>query len=381
MLRTIAFMLMLSLATSVRGQGPCPPEWSPPFAYDTALYPFENKCIDLGFGTMHYIDEQSATRPHATVLLLHGNPTWSFLYRDIAIVLLEHGYRIVAPDFYGFGLSDQPDPDVYGYEPHAHADTMTQFIDALDLRNVTLVGQDWSGPIGLALTARRPARVKSLVLMNTWGWNFDVENPGVYHGPVDFSLDNIKNEDRYIATGSMPRSVGVLLANFNAPPGTDVWRSIRDAYWGPFIDPTNGQPLSDDAIRPTNIFAQNLTLDRVFMEEVEASYTIAGTKPVYFLFGADDSFYGALRCDETRQPTCPPTLVCTDVNGDPHCLTPSGEKVFAGLLDFESRWMPNRIVGSERLEGVSHFIQELATDEIVHAIEAVSKFPMRAEAD
>jgi haloalkane dehalogenase len=121
---------------------------------------------DQRFGAlrMHYIDEGPRDAP--VVLMLHGEPTWSFLYRKIIAPVAAAGYRAVAPDFIGFGRSDKLVRRAdYSYQ--AFVDWMTQFIQALDLRNITLVCQDWGGPIGLRLLAAMPERFSAVLAANT----------------------------------------------------------------------------------------------------------------------------------------------------------------------------------------------------------------------
>jgi haloalkane dehalogenase len=130
---------------------------------DDSLFPFESRFVDIDGHTVHYVDEGSGP----TLLLLHGNPTWSFLWRDV-IRALRDDFRCIALDYPGFGLST-PKPG-YRYLPEEHADVVTGFVDALGLKGATLVGQDWGGPIGLAAVQRRLGVFDRLVLVNTWAW-------------------------------------------------------------------------------------------------------------------------------------------------------------------------------------------------------------------
>lgn len=135
------------------------PEW-----VDGELYPFRSHVLDLPVGRMHYIDEGDGP----PVVMVHGNDTWSFLYRHL-IRGLAGSHRGVAPDHIGFGLSDKP-PD-WSYLPRDHAANVAALMDTLDLHDVTLVVQDWGGPIGLSWAIDHPDRVKALVVMNTWMWS------------------------------------------------------------------------------------------------------------------------------------------------------------------------------------------------------------------
>lgn len=130
---------------------------------DREAYPFAPHYFEAGSGRMHYVDEGQG----APVLMLHGNPTWSFLYRHL-IRRLAPAYRCVAPDYLGFGLSDKPPG--WSYAPPAHAICVHDLIEHFGLEDVTLVVHDWGGPIGLSYALRRPENVRALVVMNTWLW-------------------------------------------------------------------------------------------------------------------------------------------------------------------------------------------------------------------
>lgn len=130
---------------------------------DGTLFPFTSRFLAVDGNTIHYIDE--GTGP--VILFLHGNPTWSFVYRD-AVRLLRDRFRCVAVDYPGFGLSTARPG--YGSLPADHLGAMVGFLDALGLRDVTLAVQDWGGPIGLRLAELRPGAVVRLVIGNSWAW-------------------------------------------------------------------------------------------------------------------------------------------------------------------------------------------------------------------
>jgi len=129
-------------------------------------YDFAPHYVEVGEGIrVHYVDVGPAGAP--PVLLMHGEPSWSYLYRKMIPVLTAAGHRCVAPDLVGFGRSDKPaDPDDYSYK--GHVDWMSEAIfDRLDLREVTFFGQDWGGLIGLRLVAADPDRFARVVVGNT----------------------------------------------------------------------------------------------------------------------------------------------------------------------------------------------------------------------
>lgn len=130
------------------------------------LFPFMSRWFDSSVGPIHHVDEGEG-RP---LLLLHGNPDWSFLYRHVVSGLGDHA-RCVAVDYPGFGLSAHPDG--YGYTPAEHADVVVELVEDLDLTDMIVMGQDWGGPIGMDVASRLSDRVSGLVMGNTWYWPAD----------------------------------------------------------------------------------------------------------------------------------------------------------------------------------------------------------------
>ena len=132
-------------------------------------YDFEPHYLEVtaGDGTplrIHYLDEGPCDGE--IILCLHGQPSWSYLYRKMIPLLTKAGYRVIAPDLVGFGKSDKP-AERGDYTYSAHVDWMAQWLDALDLTGITLVCQDWGGLIGLRLVVRSPERFARLVVANT----------------------------------------------------------------------------------------------------------------------------------------------------------------------------------------------------------------------
>jgi len=128
------------------------------------LWPYEPHWFDTADGRMHYVDV--GPRGGRPVVLLHGNPTWGFLYRNFIPALTDAGYRAIVPDCLGFGRSDKP-TDRRVYAVTKHAGRMEALLESLDLRDATVVPQDWGGPIGLAWAVRHPQRIAGLFIMNT----------------------------------------------------------------------------------------------------------------------------------------------------------------------------------------------------------------------
>jgi len=124
-------------------------------------FPFTPRFLDQDGLRMHYLDEGAGD----PVLCLHGEPTWSYLYRKMIPGLVAVA-RVVAPDYFGFGRSDKP-TDVGWYTFDRHCASIVRLVEELDLRRLTLVVQDWGGPIGLRLAVEQPQRIARLVILNT----------------------------------------------------------------------------------------------------------------------------------------------------------------------------------------------------------------------
>lgn len=125
-------------------------------------WPFQPQYLDFEGMRMHYVDEGKGE----TILLLHGEPSWAYLYRKM-IPLLSNGHRVIAPDWLGFGRSDKPTKfEDYTYDLHFRS--LTHFLDKLDLKDITIVLQDWGGLLGLGMVGQRPDLFKRLVIMNTF---------------------------------------------------------------------------------------------------------------------------------------------------------------------------------------------------------------------
>lgn len=149
---------------------------------DSIEYPFQPHFLRLPAGQMHYADEGQGE----AIVMVHGTPTWSFLYRDL-IKKLSPRYRVIAPDHLGFGLSEKPVG--WSYLPQDHARNLTTLIEQLDLRDITLVVHDYGGPIGLSYAIEHPENVKRLVIFNTFMWSLkgdpQFELPGkLFNNPL-----------------------------------------------------------------------------------------------------------------------------------------------------------------------------------------------------
>lgn len=137
------------------------PDW-----LDRKEYPFDSGYVDVGSGRMHYVDAGPRDASQ-TILFLHGNPTWSFEYRNV-VRQLDDRHRCIAPDWLGFGLSDAPAD--WTYRPQDHARCLRLFIERLHLSRFSLVVHDWGGPIGFSVALDNPDSIRSIVVLNSWLW-------------------------------------------------------------------------------------------------------------------------------------------------------------------------------------------------------------------
>jgi haloalkane dehalogenase len=238
------------------------------FPVDEKLYPFAHHFVDLPNGArVHYLDEGPA-QASETIVFLHGNPTWSFLYRNI-VKELRGEYRCIALDYPGFGLSEAPAG--YDFLPRAHSRSVEQFFDALKISNATLMVQDWGGPIGLGVAGRRPELVKSLVIGNTWAW----------------PKDGDANARRF--SGFMGGPIGRFLGlEFNGIPHMFFAIGARDPlpddvfemYLRPFRRP--------DRREPTVIFPREIIASGEYLAEVERNLGRVADRPALIVWGAKD---------------------------------------------------------------------------------------------
>ena len=188
---------------------------------DLPGYAFEPRYVDVDGLRVHHLDEGPADgRP---VLLLHGEPSWSYLYRHLVAPLVGAGLRVIAPDLVGFGRSDKP-VDRAAHTYAAHVDWMHTVVRTLDLRNAILVGQDWGGLIGLRVLALDPERFAGVVAANT-GLPDGRHDPGkAFHAWREFALTTPDFQCGAVVqmatTTELPAAV---VAAYDAPFPEDVY--------------------------------------------------------------------------------------------------------------------------------------------------------------
>jgi haloalkane dehalogenase len=202
---------------------------------DLPGFPYEPHYAEVDGLRLHHLDEGSGP----TVLCFHGEPTWSYLYRNMLDALVAAGQRVVCPDLVGFGRSDKP-TDERWYTYDRHVETVAAHLDGLDLDDLTVVVQDWGGPIGLRWAVEHADQVERLVILNTglyagrvsegfWRWLAFVENT------PDLPIGAIVQAGT--ATDLPPEIVAAYEAPFPTP------ESKAGAHRFPFLVPT-----SDDAV-------------------------------------------------------------------------------------------------------------------------------------
>ncbi len=130
-----------------------------------ANWPYTPRFARVNGWRMHYVDEGEGD----PVVLLHGNPTWGYLYREVIPPLVHAGRRVIVPDMIGFGLSEKPTRE-QAHSLDGHAANLTALMRQLDLTRITLVCHDWGGPTGLSFAMSNPERLRALVVMSTWAW-------------------------------------------------------------------------------------------------------------------------------------------------------------------------------------------------------------------
>lgn len=282
-----------------------------PFEVDASEYPFSDHWLTYRDGYIHYVDE--GKRP--TVLLLHGNPAWSYMYRNVIKEL--HGEcRLVALDYPGFGMSKAPSQ--YGFTPQEQSEAVNELIRRLDLKSIILVVQDWGGPIGMNYAVQNRANIRGLVVMNTWAWPasalqtlFSLVMGG---WPIGYYLQTHRN---YFAKKMLPDGV------FHKEKVTP---SLRKAYTDPF--PTV------DSRKPTYVFPGQIRKAHSWLKKIESNLPVLADVPTQILWGT---------------------------KGDPGF----------GLKELKKWQEFLKLNETETLDDASHFIQEDRPDRVAAAIRRV----------
>ena len=266
---------------------------------DLKDFPYEPHYFDLDGMRMHYIDEGPADAPVA--LLMHGMPSWSYLYRNMIPALRAAGYRCIAPDHIGFGKSDKvADPDWYNIARHTA--NITRLVQHLDLQDITLFVQDWGGPTGLAQYASMPQRFSRLVIMNTWLHHAEYEySPGIQQWiqqnlPGGLFRDNIPEKTNWgtlmaMSTGRATPQQSLMAELMGNP--TDFREdaaAVKHAYDAPFIG------LGDEGVTGPRRFPLSIPLhDPIAGNAVEQEKHFAAVNatslPVHFIWGDADNVF------------------------------------------------------------------------------------------
>ena len=240
--------------------------------------------LDRGGLRLHYLDEGDG-KP---VVMVHGNPTWSFYYRRL-VEALSPTHRVIVPDHIGCGLSDKPDDSRYAYTLASRVDDLEALLDSLDVkRDVTLVVHDWGGMIGFAYAVRHPGRIARLVVMNT----------AAFHMPAAKSLPWSLWLCRDTPVGAL------MVRGFNAFARGTAWigctrqrmsRDVRKAYVAPYDSWSN---------RIANIrFVQDIPLkpgDRAYelVSQVERGLDSLAARPMLIAWGMKDFVFDEPFLDE-----------------------------------------------------------------------------------
>lgn len=237
------------------------------------LYPFEGQYLDLDGLRYHYLDEGEGE----VVVAVHGNPTWSFYYRDL-VRALRGEYRVVVPDHIGCGLSDKPGDDDYDYTLSRRIADFSRLMDELDVEDINLVLHDWGGMIALAWAVRHPDRIKRLVVFNTAAFGL----PETRRFPWQLWLVRDTPLGPFMVRGLNAFARG---ATHLACTRKRLAKEIRDAYCAPY------DSWSDRIA--TLRFVQDIPLrpgDRGFdiVSDTTAQLDVFRDRPVLVCWGAKD---------------------------------------------------------------------------------------------
>ncbi len=241
-----------------------------------ALYPFKSHFLTLSDGKrMHYIDE--GPEDGDVLVFAHGYPTWSFEFRAVVVYFASLGYRCVAVDHIGFGLSDKPSSASY-HTMRRHIHNLLELITALDLHDITLVMEDWGGALGMGYTVRHPSNVRRLVLMNTWVFQDTFSNR--LHSLLRWLTKPGLGE---VIFGVLQISVGIGMQQWSA---RRLSSTILTAYRAPFRDARSRRALVQF---PRMINTTPTHASAVDMREIESRLHDLSSIPTLILWGAKNS--------------------------------------------------------------------------------------------
>lgn len=214
---------------------------------DLDSWPYEPHYAEVGDGLrMHYVDE--GPRDGQVVLLLHGEPSWGYLYRHMIPPLVAAGLRVIVPDLVGFGRSDKPDDqEAYSYATHVEW-TRALLFDALDLSGVTLFCQDWGGLIGLRLVGEHPDRFARVVAGNTFLPTGDRTPPDAFFAWQKFSQEVPEFPVGFILNGATQRDLSPAeMSAYDAPYPEERYKAGARRF--PLLVPTSPDDPAADANR------------------------------------------------------------------------------------------------------------------------------------
>lgn len=293
-------------------------------AVEKKLYPFEGAYFALAHtAKMHYLDEGDANNP--VLLALHGNPTWSFYYRNLA-GLMRNDYRVVVPDHIGCGLSDKPSDEDYSYKLEQRVRDIEELVKHLGLKDITLVLHDWGGMIGLSFACRNPSLVKRIILMNTSGFPL----PASKAFPIALTLSRT------------PLLGDLLIRGFNAFALSASWigckykrmpAALRKAYRAPY---SNWEQR-----RAVHRFVQDIPLGEKHPSWKTVHFTdkhleTLSDKPMLIIWGEKDFIFDKHFLNEWRR-RMPKAEVHSYPDGGHYILEDLGNVAIDIMKDFLSR--------------------------------------------
>ncbi len=289
-----------------------------------AQWPFGPRFARVNGWRMHYVDEGAGD----PIVLLHGNPTWGFLYRAFVAPLTEAGYRVIIPDMIGFGLSEKPSRES-AHSLDGHIANLTALLRKLDVQRATLVCHDWGGPTGLGFAFSNPMRVRALVLMSTWGWPLP---PAEFHTRI-FPW----------RTMHAPLIGPYLLGRHNALAGRGIYLSVVDRQrFASRAMPVYGAVLPDPASRLlTWVWPRWIPLDdaaRAMQRFVWLEQRLrACTLPALLVWGREDDVFAPAIFAKRFKQLLPQAEGPHLVTGRHFLQEDSGPEIAAHISDFLRR--------------------------------------------
>ena len=348
--------------------------WKPKFRVPQELTVHKSLCFKVQQGMVHAMDFQAkGKKEKGTVFAIHGNASWSLLFHKSAELLQAEGYRVIAVDLLGFGLSNKPNQRVFDYSIASQSRVVQEVVSQLKLKNYYLLLHDWGNAIGFDLATQNPENVKGIISTTGFAWPFE-KHEKQFHAFIERGEDALKNHDKYLY--KFPHFTGQGWAKRLYSEDDPRYEQLSKVGSAPFVNPKTGKLWSQNVGYPILKFAQEVETALPFMRDLQAKLTSIHKIPLSVILG-DDTAFGPLKCNLKKgESLCPENYTCEGekpYNMHSNCVDKKGKTTWPLADRFEEVWEENSLVGIYRLHGVGHWLPLEAPYTIVSSLKIMEK--------